>query len=233
MKAFLLCAGYGKRLSPITDNLPKCLVKICDKELLAIWIEKLKKIGIDHIFINTHYLSEKIIIFLEKNNYFDIKIEVLHEEKLYGTAGSLIKNINKFNDDSLLFAHSDNIFDESLDNFINFHNRKTNQYKFSMFLFKTNDYKTCGMAKVDNSNVLIEFEEKPNYSTSSLANGAIYILDKDLIKNITTNLKIKDFSKEIIPKYIGKINCYISENFFIDIGNAKALEIANNYFSNN
>jgi mannose-1-phosphate guanylyltransferase len=54
MKALLLAAGLGTRLRPITNTIPKCLVKINNKPLLEIWIETLFEVGIDEILINTH-----------------------------------------------------------------------------------------------------------------------------------------------------------------------------------
>jgi mannose-1-phosphate guanylyltransferase len=56
MKAFLLSAGYGTRLKPLTNNIPKCLVPICGKPLLAWWMDLFEKHGINEVLINTHYL---------------------------------------------------------------------------------------------------------------------------------------------------------------------------------
>ena len=60
MNALLLAAGLGTRLKPITNKIPKPLVKIGDKPILEIWINKLFALGINKILINTHYLPEKI-----------------------------------------------------------------------------------------------------------------------------------------------------------------------------
>ena len=57
MKAFLLSAGYGTRLKPLTNNIPKCLVPICGKPLLAWWMDLFEKHGINEVLINTHYLA--------------------------------------------------------------------------------------------------------------------------------------------------------------------------------
>ena len=57
MKAILLCAGLGTRLRPITNLIPKCMVKFENKTLLEIWIDKIINLGVNEILINTHYLS--------------------------------------------------------------------------------------------------------------------------------------------------------------------------------
>jgi len=64
LKAFLLVAGLGKRLRPVTDDIPKCLLPINGKPLLQIWLEHLSNHGIDEVLINTHRLHERIEQFI-------------------------------------------------------------------------------------------------------------------------------------------------------------------------
>ena len=64
MKTILLAAGLGTRLRPLTENIPKCLVPIKGKPLLQIWIENLHAAGISNFLINTHYLYDKVNLFL-------------------------------------------------------------------------------------------------------------------------------------------------------------------------
>ena len=68
MKAFLLSAGYGTRLKPLTNNIPKCLVPICGKPLLAWWMDLFEKHGINEVLINTHYLADEVREFIEYYN---------------------------------------------------------------------------------------------------------------------------------------------------------------------
>ena len=81
-KAIILCAGYGKRLQPLTGKKPKPLLHINKKTLLENTINLLKKFGIKEIFINTHHLSDKIVKFIEKKN-FNLKIKIINEKKKY------------------------------------------------------------------------------------------------------------------------------------------------------
>ena len=67
IRALLLSAGLGTRLRPLTLDTPKCLVKIRNKPILEYWIEKLENISVDQIIVNTHYLSHKVDLFLEKS----------------------------------------------------------------------------------------------------------------------------------------------------------------------
>ena len=93
MKALLLSAGIGKRLRPLTYDTPKCLMMINGKPLLEIWLEKLFNVGVNNFLINTCYLNQKVEKFINNSKYKDM-VTLVHEEKLLGTAGTLIKNIN-------------------------------------------------------------------------------------------------------------------------------------------
>ena len=113
--ALLLAAGYGTRLKPITNDLPKCLVKIGGRPLLELWILKLIESNVQSVLINTHYLADKVSLFLNsriKNKYKEIKIEVTHEKNLLGTAKTLISNKEFFRNKVGILIHADNFFEE-------------------------------------------------------------------------------------------------------------------------
>ncbi|MCX7878385.1 MAG: sugar phosphate nucleotidyltransferase [Ignavibacteria bacterium] len=87
--AMILAAGFGTRLKPLTDNLPKALVKHRGKPMIMNVIEKLSNEGIREFIINTHYHHEKIKSFLDKVH--DFKITVIIEKEILGTGGA-VKN---------------------------------------------------------------------------------------------------------------------------------------------
>ena len=64
MKAFLLAAGEGRRLRPLTDRVPKCLVPIGGTPLLGIWLRLLESHGVRGALLNTHYLADEVTAFL-------------------------------------------------------------------------------------------------------------------------------------------------------------------------
>ena len=91
MRAILLAAGYGTRLRPLTNTIPKCLVPIKGVPLLQIWLERLTNAGIGPFLINTHYLPKEVEGFAESSRYRD-QVTLVHEPELLGTAGTLIAN---------------------------------------------------------------------------------------------------------------------------------------------
>ena len=98
-KAMIFAAGFGKRLIPLTEKIPKPLLQLNGKTLLKNCILFLEDCGIKEIVINVHYLADQIIEFIEKNK-FKSKIYISHEkEKILGTGGGLIyasNNIKNF-----------------------------------------------------------------------------------------------------------------------------------------
>ena len=92
--AMILAAGYGKRLLPITSNIPKPMIKVYDKPLLGHAIDTLVSIGIKNIFINIHYKSDIISNYIN-SDYKSLKIFQIYESNLLDTAGA-VKNASEF-----------------------------------------------------------------------------------------------------------------------------------------
>ena len=111
-KAVVLCAGYGKRLNPITLSIPKPLIKINNKTLLERTIRVLEKYGIEEIVINTHHLSEKINYFLSENN-FNLKISIKKEkEKILETGGGVMNAAAPFKNEPYFILNPDTIWND-------------------------------------------------------------------------------------------------------------------------
>jgi len=92
--ALILCAGFGKRLNPITLNQPKALLKLNNVTLLENTINLIKKLGIEKIILNTFHLKDQIKTYLNENK-FDISIDVIEEgEQILDTGGGIMNMIN-------------------------------------------------------------------------------------------------------------------------------------------
>jgi len=108
-RAIVLAAGFGKRLQPLTNNVPKPLLKINDVTLLENTLIFLKKIGVKYFAVNTHYLSDKIKYFCNtKKNLFDIQI--FHEPEILGTGGGIRNAIDFFKDENFISINSDTLW---------------------------------------------------------------------------------------------------------------------------
>ena len=233
LRAILLAAGFGTRLRPLTLDIPKCLVEIYDKPILEEWIEKLEKIETQKVLINTHYLHEKVNKFLETQNFRKIQIDVFYEEKLLGTAGTLIANYNYFENSIGILIHSDNFTTLDLNYLIEAHINRPRKCLLTMLTFNTNSPSSCGIVRLDSNNIVQEFFEKKENPPGNIANGAVYVFEQDLLDWIIKNqADAFDFSNEIIPKLLGKIFTYHTYKTFIDIGNMKSLKEARSFAKN-
>ena len=98
----------------------------------------------------------------------------------------------------------------------------------TMLTFRTKKPENCGIVKVDKNNIVKEFFEKKKIKKGNLANGAIYILSKEIYPELTKK-KYLDFSNEVIPRYINKILTYETNSYFIDIGTPQSLKKIRKY----
>ena len=97
-EAMILAAGFGRRLNPLTYNTPKPLLKIGNYTLLSNTLNFLEKIKVNKVVINTHYLQEKIVEYLDKKK-FDLDITIVNEKKkILDTGGGILNALEHFND---------------------------------------------------------------------------------------------------------------------------------------
>ena len=227
-KAFLLAAGLGTRLRPLTNSIPKCLVPVCDKPLLGWWIDLMEKHGIEEVLINLHHFSDQVILYL--NEYpTKINFHFFYEKKLLGSGGTLRENKVFVNKEKAFFIlYADNLTNYDLTLFADFHEKKGQL--LSMALFKTDNPQICGIADLDENDIIISFEEKPKFPKSNLANAGLYIGKPEII-DLIPNLEITDIGFHLLPKLIGKMAGWKSNNYLIDIGSYNNLNRANQEWS--
>ena len=227
MRTFLLAAGLGTRLRPLTYNIPKCLVSIKGLPLLGIWLKRLTEANIGPFLINTHYLPEQVEAFIKASPYYE-QVTLINEIELKGTAGSLIANLDFFQGEEGLIIHADNYCLADFTAFQRAHINRPAECLMNMMTFRTNNPSSCGIVKLDERGIVSDFYEKVDQPPGNLANGAIYILTPELLKKLGTDYhESKNFSTEIISRFIGQIYSYETSEIFIDIGNEDNYSQAN------
>ena len=108
--ALILCAGYGKRLQPITNDIPKPLLKIKNINLLDNTLKFIQSLGINNIKINTFYLGEKIKNFVESKNY-PLNIDIVNDgEKILDTGGGIYNLIKDDKEENFLTFNPDTLW---------------------------------------------------------------------------------------------------------------------------
>ncbi len=117
MKAMILAAGLGTRMLPLTANTPKPLLRVGDRYLIELHLEKLSKAGISDVVINTHWLADQIPAALGKGEKWGLSIHYSHEPILLETAGGIRHCLDRLVDgleDSFLLINGDIYFEWDL-----------------------------------------------------------------------------------------------------------------------
>ncbi len=110
--ALILCAGFGKRLNPLTLNNPKPLLKLKNITMLESCIKLIIKLGIEKIILNTFYLEEKIIEFIS-NKKFPIEIKMIKDgDQILNTGGGILNMINSSSENDHIIFNPDTFWDE-------------------------------------------------------------------------------------------------------------------------
>jgi len=201
MIAVILAGGKGTRLRPITNKIPKPMVKIGGIPLLLHHMEALKKAGIKNVWLATNYLHEVIENYFKDGADLGLKIKYSKEIEGLGTAGAL-KNPNSeierdLAKDDFLVVYSDNYTNFNFTKIIRFHYIK-NSF-MTIGLFKSKEPWTCGVIERDESNKITRMTEKPpkKECKSNLVNAGIYVCQPKILNYIPRGFA--DFGFDVIP----------------------------------
>ena len=123
MKAFILAAGVGTRLRPLTFECPKPMIPLLNKPVIEHTINNLKKHSVDSVIMNLHTFPRKITDYFGDGRKFGINIKYSLEETLLGTAGGL-KKCKKFFDSTFIVMSGDGLSNIDLTSVVEFHKKK-------------------------------------------------------------------------------------------------------------
>lgn len=219
MKAFVLAAGLGKRLRPLTNDVPKPMICVLNKPVIMHTLENLKKYGFDDVYINLFYRPEKIIDYLNSQN-LKMKIKFSEETTLLGTAGA-IKNRENFFDDTFVVMSGDGLSDINLKKALDFHKKKKALATIVLKEIDKNfDY---GIVLKNKNSKICAFYEKPSWKDvfANTTNTGIYIFEPEIFKYIPKDTFF-DFGKDLFPLLLKNkkdIFAYTMKEYWTDIGN--------------
>ena len=223
----IMAGGKGTRLLPITQNIPKPMIKVGGKPILARIIEKLIQEGFENIIISLGYLSEVIENFINKNNY-QANIIFVYEDKPLGTAGALASIDRKNTNFPILVTNGDILCEINYQKLID--RAEKEGYEGIMLSKNEEIFIPFGVINQKKGRWL-GLEEKPSFSY--LVNAGIYLISENMIKLINKNEYLdmpqlfERSSKNNIP-----LGVEITNDFWIDIGRHETLKVADKYFNN-
>nr|WP_314289719.1 nucleotidyltransferase family protein [uncultured Capnocytophaga sp.] len=224
LEAVIMAGGRGKRLSPLTDTVPKPMLRLGDRPIIEHNIDRLISFGIKKICISVKYLGEQIVNYLGDGSQKGIRIEYVWEDEPLGTAGALAL-MNNLSTEHILLMNSDlftNVNFESL--YLKLINEKADmavastEYKVDIpyAVFETQE------GRVTN------FKEKPSFIYHS--NAGIYILKRSLIATIEKGkyCDITDVMEQLVAEG-GKLVYDPIIGYWIDIGKTVDYEHAQEF----
>jgi mannose-1-phosphate guanylyltransferase len=230
MRALLLAAGIGSRLRPLTNDIPKCLVPVHGRPLLDYWLDLVFPGGIERALVNTHWLADQVAAHVAASPWRS-HIDLVHEDELLGTGGTILANREWFGGHAFLVAHADNLTDFDVAGLISAHRNRPEGCIMTMLAFRTDDPSSCGILELDSRQRVRAFHEKVESPPGNLANGAVYIFESEVIDDIARlGRPVVDLSTEIIPNYLGRILTVETDGYHRDIGTPESLLRAHSEF---
>ena len=225
VKAFLLAAGRGTRLRPLTDTIPKCLVPIRGIPMLEIWLEVCRRAGIDEVLINLHTHADAVRSVLERRNQ-DIRVQLSEEPVLLGSAGTLLENREWIaQESSFWILYGDVLTAADLRKMFDFHSVR--RPLATIGLNQVEDPGRCGVVSFDEDFVVREFVEKPAYPSGNWVFSGLMLATPELLQRIPRRLPV-DLGFDVLPKLVGHMLGYPIRDFLIDVGTMKNFHAAQN-----
>jgi mannose-1-phosphate guanylyltransferase len=219
VKAFLLAAGRGTRLRPLTDSTPKCLLPIRGKPLLAIWLELLARHGVDEVLLNLHHLPEQVRAFLSRSE-LPLCVHQAYEPELLGSAGTLSAHCDFVaREEAFFICYADNLTDCDLTAL--WHHHLQRRPALTMGVFVPDDPHACGIAELSADGVVVGFEEKPMYPKGVFANSGIYVAGQDIFMLLDKRTP-QDIGHDLIPRLLGRVEAITIGGYLRDIGTPSA-----------
>ncbi|MCX6044213.1 MAG: nucleotidyltransferase family protein [Chloroflexi bacterium] len=226
MKALILAAGKGTRISHLTQNCPKPMLPVGEKPLLAHLVHWLHSHHITEIAINLHYAPDAIINYFGDGSAYGVALTYSYEAQLLGTAGAA-KQLEHFLNETFVVIYGDVYTNLNLTRLTNFHAaRKTlgQAPALTLALYQVPNPTECGLVELDATNRVTRFVEKPpaDQVFTNLANAGIMVCEPEILKVVPRNTAF-DFGHNVLPRLLA-IDAPIfgqaiaDHEFLIDIG---------------
>lgn len=223
MKAFLLAAGLGTRLRPLTDSTPKCLLPIRGVPLLAIWLELCHRHGIDEVLINTHEHGEGVRDYLAAHGN-GVKTQVVDEPVLLGSAGTILANRSWVEMEPCFWViYADVLTTANLTRMMDFHLK--HEGIATLGAYEVPDPERCGILDVDTKGLVRSFAEKPKTPRGRLAFAGIMIANPGLFDSIPTTVPA-DIGYDVLSRLGGRMSAQSISDYLLDIGTIENYELA-------
>jgi dTDP-glucose pyrophosphorylase/CBS domain-containing protein len=219
---FIMAGGFGTRLSPLTKNVPKPLLKVGSKPILETIIDQFIDYGFHNFYISTHFKPQLFKNHFKNRYQQGVTIHFIHEDIPLGTAGSLGLLPDNIIDKPIIIMNGDLLTAVNFEHLLDFHNN--NNAEATMCVREYDLQVPYGVIDIDGYNIR-EIKEKP--ILKFFVNAGIYVLNKNLINKVDgkSYLDMPDFLKKELDS--GGVNAFPIHEYWLDIGRMEEYEKAN------
>jgi mannose-1-phosphate guanylyltransferase len=220
MKAMVLAAGLGTRLKPITFEIPKPMVPVLDRPVMAHTMGLLERNGFDELIANVHYYPDTI------RDYFGDRLEYRYEEELLGTAGGVRNVADFFGDDPVVIVSGDALTDLSLRGLVERHESAGGIA--TLTVRQVPDTREYGVVVNDDEGRVSGFQEKPDpgEALSDLGNCGIYCFSPEIFDYFPPDQPEVDWAADVFPVLLEHdVPFYVHEttDYWNDVGSIDEL----------
>jgi mannose-1-phosphate guanylyltransferase len=220
MKAFILAAGKGTRLRPFTDALPKPLIPVLNRPVMANIMSLCKEHGFTDFIANLCYKGEQIEQAFGDGSSSGVNLQYSWEEKLLGTAGGVGRQADFLRDGTFVIVSGDVVTDIDLSQMLAFH--RSRGALITMAVKEVDDPSRFGIVVTEETGRILSFQEKPapGKEKSRLANTGIYIVEPEALDYIPAG-EVFDFGHDLFPKLLAMaapIYAMRTDAYWSDVG---------------
>lgn len=211
--ALIMAGGRGERLKPLTDSIPKPLLKVGEKPIIEHNIDRLNIYGIDDIWISIRYLGDQLIDYFRDGSQKALRIKYVKEDRALGTAGALAL-VDDFIHDYVLMMNSDLLTNIDFEDLFLFFQDNDADLVVACIPYQVN----VPYAVMETQDKIVTgFKEKPTYTHYS--NAGIYLMKKSVVNLIPkeTSFNATDLM-ELLIKNGRKVLAYPLVGYWLDIG---------------
>jgi dTDP-glucose pyrophosphorylase len=214
LTVILMAGGRGERLRPMTDTLPKPLLKIGEKPIIEHNIDRLIDYGINTIYLSVKYLAHLLEDYFKDGTEKGVQIQYIHEQNPLGTIGA-VAAIRDIEHQNIMVMNSDLLTNIDFEDFYKNHQAENADISIATIPYQVNI--PYGILELESKNV-VALKEKPSYTY--YANAGIYLIRKEIVSLIPQNtfFNATDLIDLLISKGY-KVRHYPILGYWLDIGN--------------
>jgi len=209
MKAIVLCAGYGTRLGDLTKEIPKPMLPLRGKPLLAYTLQYLASYGFRNVAINLHFKPEQITNYFGSGLQWGVRIHYSYEPQLLGTAGA-VKNLESWltDSDDFLVLYGDILLDQNLNRLIDQHR----QVSATATLLVHQRFDSNSLVQMDETGRITGFIERPTAEQRAAnpfpwVNSGVQVLNKRILHYIPFG-QPSDLPRDVFARIVGQESLY-------------------------